>query len=328
MIHTTEGSEGGAISWMRNPASNVSAHYINSRAGRVTRMLSDSAKGWHCRNWNHRAIGIENEGYAHRNTWTAVQLERLAQLTAWLCRIHGIPVDRTHIVGHVEVPGNNHTDPGPYFNWGRFINRVRALRGGGSRPPGGGGTYTVRSGDTLGGIARRFRTTVATLARLNRISNPNKIRVGQVLRLPGGGTTPPPPPPPPAATAGASRVTASRLNVRASPGGTWLGSVSNGDRFVRTGRASGAWRQIFWRGRTAWVHGGYLAGQRGTGQQITASALNVRTGASTRYRRIGQVRSGQRYVQTAAWGAWRRIQYDDRNGWSHGSYMRRITLGN
>ncbi|GGK13268.1 hypothetical protein GCM10010124_02320 [Pilimelia terevasa] len=45
-------------------------------------------------------------------------------------------------------------------------------------------TYTVKRGDTLSGIAERFHTTVTVLARLNRLSNPNKIYPGQVLRLP------------------------------------------------------------------------------------------------------------------------------------------------
>jgi LysM repeat protein len=45
-------------------------------------------------------------------------------------------------------------------------------------------TYTVRPGDTLVGIAARFGTTVAALAELNGITDPGRIRPGQVLRLP------------------------------------------------------------------------------------------------------------------------------------------------
>ncbi len=45
-------------------------------------------------------------------------------------------------------------------------------------------TYTVRRGDTLSGIASRFGTTYQRLAQLNGISNPNRIYVGQVLRIP------------------------------------------------------------------------------------------------------------------------------------------------
>ncbi|MFL5320741.1 MAG: phage tail tip lysozyme [Myxococcaceae bacterium] len=46
-------------------------------------------------------------------------------------------------------------------------------------------TYTVRSGDSLSAIASRYHSTVAALAKANKISNVNLIRVGQKLVLPG-----------------------------------------------------------------------------------------------------------------------------------------------
>jgi LysM repeat protein len=45
--------------------------------------------------------------------------------------------------------------------------------------------YTVKSGDSLSVIAKRFNVSRADLMKLNKISNPNKIRVGQKLILPG-----------------------------------------------------------------------------------------------------------------------------------------------
>lgn len=44
-------------------------------------------------------------------------------------------------------------------------------------------TYTVQNGDTLSGIANKFNTTYTHLAQVNHISNPNLIRVGQVLTI-------------------------------------------------------------------------------------------------------------------------------------------------
>ena len=43
--------------------------------------------------------------------------------------------------------------------------------------------YTVQSGDTLGKIAKKYNTTYQELARLNGISNPNRIYVGQKIRV-------------------------------------------------------------------------------------------------------------------------------------------------
>mgnify|MGYP001386332273 CR=1 FL=1 len=46
-------------------------------------------------------------------------------------------------------------------------------------------TYTVKSGDTLSGIAARYGTTWQNLQKLNGIANANKIYAGQVLKVTG-----------------------------------------------------------------------------------------------------------------------------------------------
>jgi membrane-bound lytic murein transglycosylase D len=46
--------------------------------------------------------------------------------------------------------------------------------------------HTVRRGETLSRIARKYGTTVSTLARVNNISNRHRIKAGQVLLVPGG----------------------------------------------------------------------------------------------------------------------------------------------
>nr|WP_302517577.1 LysM peptidoglycan-binding domain-containing protein [Limosilactobacillus mucosae] len=50
-------------------------------------------------------------------------------------------------------------------------------------------SYTVKSGDTLSGIASQYNTTVNQIVSLNQLSNPNLIYVGQVLKLKNGQTT-------------------------------------------------------------------------------------------------------------------------------------------
>ena len=44
--------------------------------------------------------------------------------------------------------------------------------------------YTIKEGDTLTRIATRFGTTLKKLMDLNGITDPNRIRIGQVLKLP------------------------------------------------------------------------------------------------------------------------------------------------
>ncbi|MGE0707115.1 MAG: SH3 domain-containing protein [Planctomycetota bacterium] len=55
--------------------------------------------------------------------------------------------------------------------------------------------------------------------------------------------------------------------------------------------------------------------------EVTATALNVRSGPSTRYRVVGVARRGQRFAVTGRSGAWRRISA----GWLHSAYTRVVS---
>jgi N-acetylmuramoyl-L-alanine amidase len=46
--------------------------------------------------------------------------------------------------------------------------------------------HVVRAGETLSAIAARYGTSVAALARVNRISDPNLIVIGTKMKVPGG----------------------------------------------------------------------------------------------------------------------------------------------
>jgi LysM repeat protein len=52
-------------------------------------------------------------------------------------------------------------------------------------------TYKVVSGDTLSEIAVKFKTTVKQLQTLNQLSDPNKLKIGQVLKITATATKPP-----------------------------------------------------------------------------------------------------------------------------------------
>ncbi|HEY0639063.1 MAG TPA: N-acetylmuramoyl-L-alanine amidase, partial [Pseudonocardiaceae bacterium] len=126
VVHVTQGSYAGTISWFQNPASGVSAHYVvRSADGEVTQMVRDGDTGYHVRNYNSRSLGIEHEGFVNNPSWfTDAMYRSSAALTRWLTERHGIPRTRTHIIGHNEAPGNDHTDPGPHWNWGYYMQLV------------------------------------------------------------------------------------------------------------------------------------------------------------------------------------------------------------
>ncbi|WP_327332696.1 N-acetylmuramoyl-L-alanine amidase [Streptomyces anulatus] len=112
----------------RNPSKQVSAHYVvRSGDGHVAQCVREKDIAWHAGNWswNTRSIGIEHEGWVGRpEFFTDVMYLRSARLTADICDRHGIPKDREHIVGHHEVPGSDHTDPGVHWDWERYLRLV------------------------------------------------------------------------------------------------------------------------------------------------------------------------------------------------------------
>ena len=50
-------------------------------------------------------------------------------------------------------------------------------------------SYTVKSGDTLSGIAAQYGVSYQDIAKANNIANPNLIYPGQVFTIPGGGSS-------------------------------------------------------------------------------------------------------------------------------------------
>lgn len=72
--------------------------------------------------------------------------------------------------GNWNVAKSNAVDPLDYL--GKSISPSSA-------------TYTVEKGDTLSEIANKYHTTVSALASANGIKDPNKIYVGQKIKIPG-----------------------------------------------------------------------------------------------------------------------------------------------
>ncbi|KAB2591121.1 N-acetylmuramoyl-L-alanine amidase [Streptomyces arboris] len=128
VIHVAQQLFTPTIRIFRDPAKQVSAHYVvRSGDGHVAQCVRESDIAWHAGNWdvNVRSIGIEHEGWVDRpEFFTDVMYRRSAFLTAAICERHGIPKDRAHIIGHHEVPGSDHTDPGVLWDWERYLRLV------------------------------------------------------------------------------------------------------------------------------------------------------------------------------------------------------------
>lgn len=140
--------------------------------------------------------GVGDAGYTHTIQWNIDTID-------W----RGLSsTEITNKVVNNIVPGSivlMHTGAGASGTPGALPGMISKLKAKGYKfvtvsellklPPTGGVTYTVKAGDTLYSIARKYNVTVAALAKANNITNYNLIRVGQVLVIPG--TTAPTPPP-------------------------------------------------------------------------------------------------------------------------------------
>lgn len=153
VIHYTEGSYAGCISWFKNCDAQVSAHYvIRSVDGQITQMVREADKAWHARTANGYTIGIEHEAYG--NVWeffTEEMYQSSADLVRSICsRYDAIDGRRTHdrdtldnglclnnglynlggeeacvqIRGHQHYPDQSHTDPGPYWDWNYYYKLI------------------------------------------------------------------------------------------------------------------------------------------------------------------------------------------------------------
>lgn len=133
VIHVAQGSYASAMNWFQNEAAGTSAHYtVRSADGVVGQSVGEENAAWHAGNeeYNLTSVGIEHEGFVDDPSWfTDAMYRSSARLAAYLCNKYGIPVDRAHIIGHNEVPGADHTDPGPYWDWDLYMAYVAEYAG-------------------------------------------------------------------------------------------------------------------------------------------------------------------------------------------------------
>lgn len=158
VIHTVQGSYEGCISWFQNSAASVSAHYVVSTDGDITQMVDESDVAWHAGNWDYNlaSVGIEHEGYVEypETYYTESMYTASAALSRDIVDRNGIPISRSYIIAHSEVPGATHTDPGDGWDWDYYMSLIEGGSSGGS----------TSTGDLVGAIADSDIYTGARLA--------------------------------------------------------------------------------------------------------------------------------------------------------------------
>ncbi len=152
-IHDTEGDWDSSVATLQNDPGK-SVHYIIDFDGsRIGQFIPESYNGWHVGNsyFNNRMVGIEHVGVASVDDYHAAMYAASAVLVKDIAARHAVPLDRSHIVAHQEVPdgvnipqssppcpdspgacidsGNyggsaHHHDPGIYWEWCQYMEMV------------------------------------------------------------------------------------------------------------------------------------------------------------------------------------------------------------
>lgn len=256
VVHDTEATYDESIDIVSDTANGVSWNYtIRSSDGHIAQHLDAKDVGWQAGNWyvNAHSIGIEHEGKAGSGAWyTEALYRRSAELVRYLTRRYDIPRDRSHILGHDQVPGtlpgatqDMHWDPGPYWDWEHYFDLLGAPIGGERRPA---RSASIRPGDTV-------------TVRPGYDGNQNEV-TGCEEQSPGSG-----PCDPDAGTnfvylrQGPSDEAPLAKDPGWNPGENASSTVANdigaraaaGTQLV-VGDVAGEWLQVSWAGSRVWLH--------------------------------------------------------------------------
>ena len=109
----------------------VSAHFLIERDGTVTQFVSCRDRAWHAgissfvgrEVCNDFSLGIELEG-TDELPFTDAQYAALTELTRQLLKAYP-KITRQRICGHSDIAPGRKTDPGPAFDWARFLGALQ-----------------------------------------------------------------------------------------------------------------------------------------------------------------------------------------------------------
>ena len=118
VLHIAQGSYAGTIAWQKNPAAQVSSHFIAAKDGRAAQMVDTDRVAWTQKAGNGHWLSIENEGSVP-DSLTAAQVEFAAQILARAHTEYGVPLQ---VATTPDGRGLGHhsmgADPGSPDDWG------------------------------------------------------------------------------------------------------------------------------------------------------------------------------------------------------------------
>lgn len=85
VLHNTEGTFDSALTTLRSPSAEVSAHLLLDRDGRMVRLVRDEHKAWHATVANRASLGIEIVAHQGALGMTEIQEKKvLQQIKYWM----------------------------------------------------------------------------------------------------------------------------------------------------------------------------------------------------------------------------------------------------
>ena len=111
----------------------VSTHLLILRSGEVLQFVNLNDRAWHAgrssylaqKECNDYSIGIELEG-SDDLPFEDAQYETLVHVTA--CLQQAYPQIQQHLAGHSDIAPGRKTDPGAFFDWLGYRNRLQQLK--------------------------------------------------------------------------------------------------------------------------------------------------------------------------------------------------------
>ncbi|EIJ45099.1 anhydro-N-acetylmuramyl-tripeptide amidase [Herbaspirillum sp. GW103] len=108
----------------------VSAHFLIRRDGEVVQFVAAHRRAWHAgvssfegrERCNDFSIGIELEG-TDFEPFTEAQYTALVALSQALARRYGLSA----VTGHEHIAPVRKTDPGPFFDWAGYHNKMAEI---------------------------------------------------------------------------------------------------------------------------------------------------------------------------------------------------------